>query len=108
MVAPKGRRAGDERRYGSVNQALSFGILIIAAGLTEDQADVNARTIWLDARNDIHMDNPGRLVTPPFVRHWAGPFAGSIRGGEFAAFDAKAETLRLLRQCGSAVQSWAA
>jgi hypothetical protein len=31
--------------YGSVNQALSFGIPIVSAGLTEDKADVNARVL---------------------------------------------------------------
>jgi UDP:flavonoid glycosyltransferase YjiC (YdhE family) len=32
--------------YGSVNQAMSFGITIVSAGLTEDKADVNARVAW--------------------------------------------------------------
>jgi len=32
--------------YGSVNQAMSFGIPLVAAGLTEDKADVNARVAW--------------------------------------------------------------
>ena len=30
--------------YGSVNQAMSFGIPLVTAGLTEDKADVNARS----------------------------------------------------------------
>jgi UDP:flavonoid glycosyltransferase YjiC (YdhE family) len=29
--------------YGSINQALSFGIPLVTARLTEDKADVNAR-----------------------------------------------------------------
>jgi UDP-glucoronosyl and UDP-glucosyl transferase len=32
--------------YGSVNQALSFGIPLVTAGLTEDKADVNLRVAW--------------------------------------------------------------
>ncbi|MET1028858.1 MAG: nucleotide disphospho-sugar-binding domain-containing protein, partial [Dongiaceae bacterium] len=32
--------------YGSVNQALSFGIPLVTAGLTEDKADVNVRVGW--------------------------------------------------------------
>ena len=32
--------------YGSVNQAMSFGIPLVTAGLTEDKADVNVRVAW--------------------------------------------------------------
>jgi UDP:flavonoid glycosyltransferase YjiC (YdhE family) len=32
--------------YGSVNQAMSFGVPLVTAGLTEDKADVNARVGW--------------------------------------------------------------
>ena len=34
--------------YGSVNQAMSFGIPLVTAGMTEDKADVNARVrlVW--------------------------------------------------------------
>ena len=32
--------------YGSVNQAMSFGIPLVTAGMTEDKADVNARVAW--------------------------------------------------------------
>jgi UDP:flavonoid glycosyltransferase YjiC (YdhE family) len=32
--------------YGSVNQALSFGVPLVTAGLSEDKADVNARVAW--------------------------------------------------------------
>ncbi len=32
--------------YGSINQAMSFGIPIVSAGLTEDKAEVNARVAW--------------------------------------------------------------
>ncbi len=32
--------------YGSVNQAMSFGIPLVTAGLTEDKAEVNVRVAW--------------------------------------------------------------
>jgi UDP:flavonoid glycosyltransferase YjiC (YdhE family) len=32
--------------YGSVNQALSFGVPLVTAGTGEDKADVNARVAW--------------------------------------------------------------
>ncbi len=36
--------------YGSVNQAMSFGIPLVTAGMTEDKADVNARVAWSGVR----------------------------------------------------------
>jgi len=98
--------------YGSVNQALSFGIPIIAAGLTEDKADVNARIAWSGAGIDLKTNNPTReairtavrtaLDTPDCRRH------AQRLAAEFATFDAKAETLRLLRQHERALKSRAA
>src|SRR5258708_32004727 len=32
--------------YGGVNQAMSFGIPLVTAGLTEDKADVSVRVAW--------------------------------------------------------------
>jgi len=88
--------------YGSVNQALSFGIPIVAAGSTEDKADVNARIAWSGAGIDLKTNNPTpdairtavrtALDTPDCRRH------AQRLAAEFATFDSKAETLRLLRQ----------
>lgn len=88
--------------YGSVNQALSFGIPIVAAGLTEDKADVNARIAWSGAGIDLKTNNPApdairtavrtTLDAPDCRRH------AQRLAAEFATFDSKAETLRLLRQ----------
>src|SRR6185436_19419439 len=39
--------------YGSVNQAMSFGIPLVTAGLTEDKADVNARVAWSGVGIDL-------------------------------------------------------
>jgi UDP:flavonoid glycosyltransferase YjiC (YdhE family) len=98
--------------YGSVNQALSFGIPIVAAGLTEDKADVNARIAWSGAGIDLKTNNPTpdaiqaavrtALDTPECRRH------ARRLAAEFATFDAKTETLRLLRQHEGALKSRAA
>jgi UDP:flavonoid glycosyltransferase YjiC (YdhE family) len=88
--------------YGSVNQALSFGVPIVAAGLTEDKADVNCRIAWSGAGIDLRTNKPtpeairaavrATLDTPDYWRH------AQRLAAEFKEFDAKAETLRLLRQ----------
>lgn len=44
--------------YGSINQALSFGIPIVSAGLTEDKADVNARVDWSGVGIDLKTTDP--------------------------------------------------
>jgi UDP:flavonoid glycosyltransferase YjiC (YdhE family) len=87
--------------YGSVNQALSFGIPIVAAGLTEDKADVNVRIGWSGAGIDLKSNQPTpaairsavrtALETPDCRRH------AQRLAAEFATFDARAETLGLLR-----------
>ncbi len=50
--------------YGSVNQAMSFGIPLVTAGLTEDKADVNARVAWSGVGIDLATNNP----TPQALR----------------------------------------
>ena len=88
--------------YGSVNQALSFGIPIIAAGLTEDKADVNVRIGWSGAGINLKTNNPtpdairaavrSALDTPDYRQN------AQRLAAEYSTYDAKAETLRLLGQ----------
>ncbi|GJD66450.1 glycosyltransferase [Methylobacterium frigidaeris] len=92
--------------YGSVNQALSFGIPLVAAGLTEDKADVNARIAWSGAGIDLATNNPSpeairqavrTVLDEPGHRREARRLAA-----EFVAYDARTEILRLLsRHAGS-------
>jgi UDP:flavonoid glycosyltransferase YjiC (YdhE family) len=98
--------------YGSVNQALSFGIPIVAAGLTEDKADVNARIAWSGAGIDLKTNNPTpdairtavrTVLDTPDCRQHAQRLAA-----EFATFDARSETLRLLRRHQPTLKSRAA
>jgi UDP:flavonoid glycosyltransferase YjiC (YdhE family) len=98
--------------YGSVNQALSFGIPIVAAGLTEDKADVNARIAWSGAGIDLKTNEP----TPDAIRTAVRMTLdgrdyrrhAQRLAAELATFDARANTLRLLRQHEKAPKSRAA
>ncbi len=87
--------------YGTVNQALSFGVPIVAAGLTEDKADVNVRIAWSGAGIDLMTNEPtpGALLAAvrtaldtPHYRTCARRLAS-----EFAAYDARAEVSEVLR-----------
>ncbi|GJD51258.1 4'-demethylrebeccamycin synthase [Methylobacterium crusticola] len=93
--------------YGSVNQALSAGVPLVAAGLTEDKADVNARIAWSGAGIDLRTNSPDpeairravrTVLDEPGHRRHARRLAV-----DFAAYDAREEILRLLaRHAGSA------
>src|SRR6202035_5618305 len=50
--------------YDSVNQAMSFGIPLVAARTTEDKADVNARVAWSGVGVDLATNEP----TPAALR----------------------------------------
>ena len=87
--------------YGSVNQALSFGIPMVAAGLTEDKADVNVRIAWSGAGIDLMTNEPTPEAILAAVR--AGLDQPNYRqcakrlASEFAAYDARAEVSAVLR-----------
>jgi UDP:flavonoid glycosyltransferase YjiC (YdhE family) len=88
--------------YGSVNQALSFGIPLVTAGLTEDKADVNARVAWSGVGIDLATNEP----TPPALReairavldtpHCRGR-AGAMAEA-FRRIDTRSEILRIVEQ----------
>jgi UDP:flavonoid glycosyltransferase YjiC (YdhE family) len=54
--------------YGSVNQALSHGIPLVTAGLTEDKADVNARVSWSGVGIDLQTHRPSPTALREAVR----------------------------------------
>jgi UDP:flavonoid glycosyltransferase YjiC (YdhE family) len=88
--------------YGSVNQALSLGIPIVTAGLTEDKADVNARIAWSGVGINLATNEPTPralseaictvLVKPSYRSHAAA------MADEFARVDTRAEILRIIRE----------
>jgi MGT family glycosyltransferase len=88
--------------YGSVNQALSFGIPLVTAGLTEDKADVNARIAWSRVGIDLATNQPTPDALRDAVRtvldtpdHRA---RAALLAEEFRAIDTRSEMLRILSQ----------
>jgi MGT family glycosyltransferase len=88
--------------YGSVNQALSFGIPLVTAGLTEDKAEVNTRVSWSGAGIDLKTNNPtpnalreavrAVLDSPPYR------LRASAMAAEFAKIDTRSEILRAVAE----------
>ena len=88
--------------YGSVNQAMSFGIPLVTAGLTEDKADVNARVAWSGVGINLASNEPApqalreavrTVLDKPDYRRRAASMAA-----EFGAIDTRSEVLRIVSQ----------
>ena len=88
--------------YGSVNQAMSFGIPLVTAGLTEDKADVNARVAWSGVGINLASNEPTpqalreavrAVLDKPDYRRRATSMAA-----EFGAIDTRSEVLRIVSQ----------
>jgi MGT family glycosyltransferase len=88
--------------YGSVNQALSYGLPIVSAGLTEDKADVNARIAWSGVGIDLATNQPTpqalrkavrAVLDQPNYRARAKAIAA-----EYAAIDTGAEVIRIISE----------
>jgi UDP:flavonoid glycosyltransferase YjiC (YdhE family) len=88
--------------YGTVNQALSFGIPIVAAGQTEDKADVSARIAWFGVGIDLKTDEP----TPPALREAIRAVLGqpsyraraTSMAREYASIDTRSRILQVIDQ----------
>jgi MGT family glycosyltransferase len=88
--------------YGSVNQAMSFGIPLVTAGLTEDKADVNARVAWSGVGINLATNNP----TPQALREAVRTVldkpdyrsGASAMADEFKTIDTHSEILRIINQ----------
>ena len=90
--------------YGSVSQALSAGVPIVSAGLTEDKAEVNARIGWSGVGVNLGTNAPtseavgeavSRVLDDPGFRQRAGRI-----GEAFAARDAMAAILMAVDDLG--------
>src|SRR3981189_2697434 len=88
--------------YGSVNQAMSFGIPLVTAGTTEDKADVNARGAWSAVGTDLAINAPTpqalreavrTVLDKPNYRSRASRIAD-----EFKGIDTRSEVLRIVSQ----------
>jgi MGT family glycosyltransferase len=86
--------------YGSVNQAMSYGVALVSAGLTEDKADVNARVAWSGVGIDLKTNTPTPLMLRDAVRRILDTQSyrarASLMAREFAAIDTRTEILRIV------------
>jgi MGT family glycosyltransferase len=88
--------------YGSVNQAMSFGIPLVTAGLTQDKADVNARVAWSGVGINLATNEP----TPEALREAVRTVLdkpnyrsrAALMADEFAGIDTRSEVLRIVSQ----------
>jgi UDP:flavonoid glycosyltransferase YjiC (YdhE family) len=89
--------------YGTVNMAISHGIPIISAGLTEDKEEVSAHVQWSGAGIDLRTNQ----ATPEAVRHAVDEIFTQLGylaraqqlSVEFASHDVEAELLLLIEEC---------
>jgi MGT family glycosyltransferase len=92
--------------YGTVNQALSFGIPIVSAGLTEDKADVNARVAWSGVGINLATTEPAPQALREAVRVVLDKPSfrsrASLMAQEFASIDTRREILRIVEQVSCA------
>jgi MGT family glycosyltransferase len=88
--------------YGSVNQALSFGIPLVTAGLTEDKADVNARVAWSGVGIDLATNEPTQEALHKAVRTVLDRPAYRLRAlqmaSEFASIGTRSKILGIIDQ----------
>jgi MGT family glycosyltransferase len=86
--------------FGSVNQALSSGIPLVTAGMTEDKADVNARVAWSGVGIDLATNVPTPDAIRDAVRTVLNLPAYRMRAkrmaDEFAGIDTRKEILRII------------
>jgi MGT family glycosyltransferase len=87
--------------YGSVNQAMSFGIPLVTAGMTEDKADVNARVAWSGVGVNLATNEPTQQALRAAVRTVLDRPAYRMRASqmadEFARIDTRFEILSIIR-----------
>ncbi len=88
--------------YGTVNQAMSFGIPLVTAGLTEDKADVNARVGWSGVGINLVTNEPTPQELRAAVRSVLDEAKYRRRAAamkdEFRSINTRAEILRTLDQ----------
>jgi UDP:flavonoid glycosyltransferase YjiC (YdhE family) len=88
--------------YGSVNQAMSFGVPLVSAGLTEDKADVNARVGWSGVGIDLKTNTPTPQMLRDAVRRVLDMQCyrarASLMAREFTRIDTRTEILRIVGQ----------
>jgi UDP:flavonoid glycosyltransferase YjiC (YdhE family) len=88
--------------YGSLNQALSFGVPVVTAGAVADRGDVGARVAWSGVGVNLATNAPTsdalrmavrRVLDEPQFRARAAAFAAEAR-----SIDTKSKVLQILKQ----------
>jgi MGT family glycosyltransferase len=86
--------------YGTVSQALQFGIPIVVAGMTEDKPEVAARVAWAGVGINLASNNPTPEALRDAVRSTLDAPQYRERAKavarEFARYDTKAEIIKLV------------
>jgi MGT family glycosyltransferase len=99
--------------YGSVNQAMSFGIPLVTAGMTEDKADVNARVAWSGVGVNLATNEPTpealRAAVRTVLDRPAYRMRASQMADEFARIDTRSEILSIINRLvvNQKVELWA-
>src|SRR5271163_1597023 len=78
--------------YGGVNQAMSFGIPLVTAGMTEDKADVNARVAWSGVGVNLATNEPTQEALRAAVRTVLDRPAYRMRASQMADEFARIDT----------------
>jgi MGT family glycosyltransferase len=88
--------------YGSVNQAMSYGIPLVTAGMTEDKADVNARVAWSGVGLNLATNDPTpealRAAVRTVLDRPAYRMRASQMADEFARIDTRSEVLSIISE----------
>ena len=88
--------------YGSVNQAMSYGIPLVTAGMTEDKADVNARVAWSGVGLNLATNEPTQEALRAAVRtvlyRPAYRMRASQMADEFTRIDTQSEIRSIIKQ----------
>ena len=69
--------------YGGIQQALAYGVMLIAAGKTEDKAENGARIAWSGVGIDLKTDSPTPTSLPLRLVDYSG-HRQLLVGGRFA------------------------
>jgi hypothetical protein len=95
--------------YGSVNQAMSFGIPLVTAGMTEDKADVNARVAWSGVGINLATNEPTREALREAIRTVLDRPAYRMRvsqiAAEFAGIDTRSRILSIISRLVASQQA---
>ncbi|CAB3754761.1 glycosyltransferase [Paraburkholderia solisilvae] len=91
--------------YGSVNQAMSFSVPLVTAGLTEDKAAVNARVAWSGVGIDLATNQPSPESLRDAIRtvldNSEYRARASLMAEEFARIDTRSEIVRIVAAAAS-------